>query len=859
MRLTKGKIKKLLKKKNQTKKKKHPLKRTHLNKSLKPKRKVFDVSKKTFKNRQTYGGTNLTTFKRSNDTVSSPTFNPIVNLAAPQQSTRKREIPSSDNLNNNVNKDGLFESAPAPAPVSNSSSFFSNTQEAPTKNNSPPVNNPMRNGDTFHNEPDNQVFQINNDNVKQNIEPNVLQNKENLQGLSSYPLISLQTQKEHKIFENREVQKQHNETHKNKLENSKTENSIKSKSLTNQGNQGIQPSNPTLTQVFSNTLKNASSNFLKSTPRNNSNTVPDLEDAETKNPLLNPDNLKEKKIEDEKTKNIELAERAVKEAAELETLAKNVAEKAAELATVAKNAADQAAIHAQRAAELEPSAQIGGGKYSVVVKDTTKYKKEADDAFAEYKIAQDTANQIDINNNNANDAYKNMEELIKSLNDIFEDTEINSNIQYKENIEQAHNTVNDSLNNRYNHMMNAKKSAKQANDYVNKAKFSASVAFLNYIDKLTQNVEIYKNYAETQSKEATRQLDIATTNCNYAKIAQTQQERNEYFQNADAAVSKALEVADLANRANNDAINVETSVQNIFNKLKTFSNITKDIASGRSMLSNASLHKTLANKYYETALKDSKEALVLVSKAKNLLLNHPPPAPPAPAPPAPPAPPAQSQAQPAPTLQQLNFKIEAIEYKKFLKNIDDKQYNTELTPNIELHIKFYIDKMKKENYFYDTNVGEYKVSYLYNESNNMKNIYFVMFYYKNNFGSVKDILQCLFIYNTIILDVNDMPSWITQISQNTLAKEFPSGGSPGILFYENSSKFIKDNSITLTEINASNQIQLQQQNMSGFIHDTRKTNYNYILYISNKIDYNNLMTQIIDPIIQPIIDSKISK
>ena len=56
MRLTKGKIKKLLKKKNQSKKKKHTIKRLHLNKSLKPKRKVFDVSKKTFKNRQTYGG-----------------------------------------------------------------------------------------------------------------------------------------------------------------------------------------------------------------------------------------------------------------------------------------------------------------------------------------------------------------------------------------------------------------------------------------------------------------------------------------------------------------------------------------------------------------------------------------------------------------------------------------------------------------------------------------------------------------------------------------------------------------------------------------------------------------------------------
>ena len=56
MRLTKGKIKKLLQKKNQTRKNKRPVKRLPLNKTLKPKKKVFDISKKTFKNRQTYGG-----------------------------------------------------------------------------------------------------------------------------------------------------------------------------------------------------------------------------------------------------------------------------------------------------------------------------------------------------------------------------------------------------------------------------------------------------------------------------------------------------------------------------------------------------------------------------------------------------------------------------------------------------------------------------------------------------------------------------------------------------------------------------------------------------------------------------------
>ena len=852
MRLTKGKIKKLLKKKNQTKKKKHPLKRTHLNKSLKPKRKVFDVSKKTFKNRQTYGGTNLTTFKRSNDTVSSPTLNPIVNFAAPQQSTRKREIPSSDNLNNNVNKDGLFESAPAPAPVSkstnlsNSSSFFSNTQEAPTKNHSSQVNNPMRNGDTFHNQADNQVFQINNDNVNQNIniEPNVVQNKEKLQGVSSHPSISLQTQKQQKKFENNEVQEQHNKIHKNKLENSKTENSIKSS--TNQVNQ---PSNPTFTQVVSNTFKNGSSNFFQSTPRNNSNSVPDLEDAETKNPLLNPDNLKEKKIEDEKTKNIELAQLAVKEAANLEITAKQAAKKAAELATVAKNAADQAAIHAQRAAQLEPSAQIGGGKYSVVVNDTTNYKKDADGAFNAYKEANTAANKSLINYNSIDANIKGQDKFFHDFHQKYKNTTDNV-------IQKLYKEVNDLLNLAKHSLADAEVSAEQAKISAENAKDSAIKAFLSYANILTLNVEKYKNYADTQSQEGKLQLDVATTNCNHASNASTQEERIDHFHIADTAVIKAREAAELANHANIDASNDGLLVQSIFNQLKLFSDIQGDNFSSSIMLTNALRYKSEADNYYESALNYSKQAADLVSNAKNLLLNHPPPAPPTPAQPAPPTP-----AQPAPTLQQLNFKIEAIEYKKFLKNIDDKQYNTELTQNIELHIKFYIDKMKKENYFYDTNVGEYKVSYLYNESNNMKNIYFVMFYYKNNFGSVKDILQCLFIYNTIILNVNDMPSWITQISQNTLAKEFPSGGSPGILFYENSSKFIKDNSITLTEINAFNQIQLQQENkhMTGFIHDTRKTNYNYILYISNNIYYNNLMTQIIDPIIQPIIDSKISK
>ena len=578
MRLTKGKIKKLLKKKNQTKKKKHPLKRTHLNKSLKPKRKVFDVSKKTFKNRQTYGGTIFSSMKnllsRNNlNKDTTPSTNPIIDQASnpkpvlKQVQQEQQEKIDDDIIFKNPNTEVSKEiSEVSASPVFETSASAS---ASPTRG-----FNPMHESDNFHKEAENIVFKKTTNNnpqntniIKQDAKPKNIQ----LSSVSSHPLITTETQKAQNLIESREAQEKHNKIHAPKVIENRVE--LQKNSSTNQTNQ-----QPTFFKQVANTLKNAAttastvaSNISNSTTQKKLEPTKQEENVtETQNAMHNTDNLEEKKIADEKTTNIELAQRAVKE----------------------------------------------------------------------------------------------------------------------------------------------------------------------------------------------------------------------------------------------------------------------------------------ADNYYESALNYSKQSADLVSNAKNLLLNHPPPSPPTPAPaPAP------------PKLQQLNFKIEAIEYKKFLKNIDDKQYNTELTPNIELHIKFYIDKMKKENYFYDTNVGEYKVSYLYNESNNMKNIYFVMFYYKNNFGSVKDILQCLFIYNTIILDVNDMPSWITQISQNTLAKEFPSGGSPGILFYENSSKFIKDNSITLTEINASNQIQLQQQNMhmTGFIHDTRKTNYNYILYISNNIDYNNLMTQIIDPIIQPIIDSKISK
>jgi hypothetical protein len=150
-----------------------------------------------------------------------------------------------------------------------------------------------------------------------------------------------------------------------------------------------------------------------------------------------------------------------------------------------------------------------------------------------------------------------------------------------------------------------------------------------------------------------------------------------------------------------------------------------------------------------------------------------------------------------------------------------------------------------------------------------------MFYYKNNFGPLEHVLQCLFIYNTIIDKYID--KWIVVISENTIKHEFPNAAAPPappapparpcILFYENSTKFIQNNftnysntnninSITLmTEINVSTTVAGQ---ISGFILDTREVNYNYILYISNSINYNELMNEIIDPNIDVIINSKIS-
>ena len=132
-----------------------------------------------------------------------------------------------------------------------------------------------------------------------------------------------------------------------------------------------------------------------------------------------------------------------------------------------------------------------------------------------------------------------------------------------------------------------------------------------------------------------------------------------------------------------------------------------------------------------------------------------------------------------------------------------------------------------------------------------------MFYYKNNFGNMKNILQCLFIYNTIIID--DMSDYINRISNDTLNKELSmtrAGGHVCILFYENSTKYIKNEknaSIKITKFPQDQSI----KKINNFIEiNASGGGYNYILYFNNEIDSNLLQTSILDNIIDPIIETK---
>ena len=217
---------------------------------------------------------------------------------------------------------------------------------------------------------------------------------------------------------------------------------------------------------------------------------------------------------------------------------------------------------------------------------------------------------------------------------------------------------------------------------------------------------------------------------------------------------------------------------------------------------------------------------------------------------------------------EINLKFETIEYTKFLKDIESQTptYNTELTKNVVEYIKTYMDVMKTQDYFYDTAVGEYKISYLYTQENGIKNIYFTMFYYKNNFGEMKNILQCLFMYDTIIF--NKMTDCIINISNKTLNKEFitdptdPHPHPPCILFYANITTFINDNiynSLANITKYASNTTQY-----NGFIsneynnNNNNNNNYKYLLYFkTGKIQFTTLDGVI--NIINKILTSKISK
>ena len=299
------------------------------------------------------------------------------------------------------------------------------------------------------------------------------------------------------------------------------------------------------------------------------------------------------------------------------------------------------------------------------------------------------------------------------------------------------------------------------------------------------------------------------------------------------------------------------------------------------------------NNQKNTELKELEEKHI-VNNLKNIFnksRGQPPanpanPAPPAPAPappsepaPAPaPAPAPPSAPAPAPPSEPIvnnftsnGYSCELVTLKTFLSNIEQNLYNNQLTTNIVNYINIYQDYMNTQDYFYDETVGEYKVSYIYtkNADNLTKNIYFIMFYYKNNKGNMKNILQCLFIYNTIILD--EMSSYIQELSAHTLKTEFNNPLGVGdnnkyILFYDNSTKFInKDNQLNKSSIIIENDQDIRDTNKlseyaktpNGFIYNETNNNYTYILYYLGTLDIDNLNTIMTTTIIK-IIKSKIS-
>jgi hypothetical protein len=214
---------------------------------------------------------------------------------------------------------------------------------------------------------------------------------------------------------------------------------------------------------------------------------------------------------------------------------------------------------------------------------------------------------------------------------------------------------------------------------------------------------------------------------------------------------------------------------------------------------------------------------------------------------------SQKIPQTQPTSIDPNIKFKMLEYNEFLTT---DNYNKELTKNIEVYINYYINYMNGSGYFYDRSIGEYKVSYLYTEGNDkIENIYFIMFYYKNNFGPMQNILQCLFIYNTIIID--DMTNYINKLSLMTLQAERRVSTIPYncILFYENSRSFIQKNKAINTIITNFTDIQ-GNSDISGFIDNTTTPKYNYMLYF-DKIDFNTL-NDIITNSMPSIIESKIN-
>ena len=183
--------------------------------------------------------------------------------------------------------------------------------------------------------------------------------------------------------------------------------------------------------------------------------------------------------------------------------------------------------------------------------------------------------------------------------------------------------------------------------------------------------------------------------------------------NAENNLAKAVEYKALVTLAMDRVLDIKVLLENDSKNIINFDNNSEI----DNIIKQVILIVTHARNYNDDANKFLHNATEKVTQAKIKLIPSSQPAQ---------SQPAQSQpaqSQPAPLLRaQQNFDFEVKECTEFLKEIDDKKYNTELTQNIVSQINYYMNEMKKHNYFYDTNVGEYKVSYLYNKSNDIKNI-----------------------------------------------------------------------------------------------------------------------------------------